>query len=420
MNDKQNPPAGASSTDRRKFIKTTAMAVVASSLPLFNIGRAAADEPLKIGMVLAKQGPFALLGVDLATGVQMAFEQAGKKVLGRPAELIWLDESSPQTASQNIAKLIDEDKVIAVIGGSGSATSLAMGAVALRSRVPFISINAAAREVTGKDCNPFMFRTAATVPVYAHAMAPYLLAMGKRWHFISGAFAFGDDVVKTFSDLLLSNGGTVVGVDRVPVETTDYSSFILKARAANPDVVVSGAVQIAPLLKQFKEFGLAGKLPLAGPAVTDPDLWGAGLGTVSGIYGKSWYHDDPLNSAQEKAFVKTFQDKQGRPPSDKMFDGWHAMRMLLAAIEAAKTSNSVQITHSLEAVRLDDGGGNFTTFRKWDHQQVRRVVVATAKLHPTDKWNLLDVKPSETNAAAIDRMYGTPAEVGCQMAPIGA
>ena len=79
-------------------------------------------------------------------------------------------------------------------------------------------------------------------------------------------------MITTFSDILKAAGGTVLGANRVPVGTTDYSSFVLKARAAKPDVVISGAANVEPLLKQFKEPGLTGNLMIAGPAVSDTDL----------------------------------------------------------------------------------------------------------------------------------------------------
>src|SRR2546425_12616895 len=139
---------------RRQFLKSSG-ALAAASLSTLWIRSAAAQQSLKIGMVIAKQGPFAQQGGDLAHGVQMAFSGAASKVLGRPAELIWMDEPNPQGAVQNITKLIEEQKVVAVLGGTSSATSLAMGSVALSARVPFITVNAGAREITGKDCNPF-------------------------------------------------------------------------------------------------------------------------------------------------------------------------------------------------------------------------------------------------------------------------
>lgn len=401
---------------RRHFLKGAA---AAATLPAFHIGTAAAQEPVKIGMVIAKQGPFAQQGSDLAKGVQIAFDEAGAKVLGRPAQLLWLDEANPQSAVQSITKLIEEDKVFAVLGGTSSATSLAMGSVALRAKVPFISVNGAAREITGKDCNPFMFRSPASVPVYAQAMAEQMLAVGKRWYFIAGAFAFGEDVISSFSEILKAHGGQVVGADRAPVATTDYSSFVLKARAAKPDVVISGAANVEPLLKQFKELGLTGRITIAGPAVSDTDLWSASPDALAGIFGKTWYYNDPNNSPAEKAFVEAYRAKEGKPPSDRVFFGWHSMKLLLAAAQEGNSVEPLNVTRALEAVSIEDGATR-VQFRKGDHQLLRRLVVGTAhKPNPADKWDILDVKSSTlANQAALEKMYGDPVEIGCKMAPV--
>jgi len=401
---------------RRRFIQGAAGA---AALPGFYIGTAAAQQTLKIGMVIAKQGPFAQQGGDLAKGVQIAFDEAGAKVLGRPAELMWLDEANPQGAVQNITKLIEEEKAVAVLGGTSSATSLAMGSVALRAKVPFVSVNGAAREITGKDCNPFMFRSPASVPVYAQAMAEQMLAVGKKWYFIAGAFAFGEDVISTFSEILKANGGQVVGADRTPVATTDYSSFVLKARAAKPDVVISGAANVEPLLKQFKELGLTGNIMIAGPAVSDTDLWSASPDALAGIFGKTWYYNDPNNSAAEKAFVQAYRAKEGKPPSDRVFFGWHSMKLVLAAVQQADSAEPLRIARALEEVRIQDGAIAIQ-YRKGDHQLLRRLVVATAhKPNPADKWDILDIKSSTVaNQAALEKLYGDPVQQGCKMAPV--
>ena len=400
---------------RRQLIAAAGAAIV----PAAWVGNARAQQALKIGMVIAKQGPFAQQGADLAQGAQIAFEEAGSKALGRPTELIWMDEANPQGAVQNITKLIEEQKVLTVLGGTNSATTLAMGAVALRGKTSFISVNGAAREIPGKDCNPFMFRSQPSVPVFAQAMAPHMLAIGKRWYFIAGSFAFGEDVISTYTRILEAAGGTVVGVDRAPVATTDYSSFVLKARAAKPDFVISGAANIEPLLKQFKELGLTGNVGIAGPAVSDTDLWSASPDALTGIYGKTWFYKDPNNTPQEKAFVQAYLAKNGKPPSDRVYFGWLSMKMALAAINAANTTDTVAITKALEEVSLTEGT-NKAHFRKSDHQLVRRLIVATArKPAANDKWDVIDIKPpGAQDAASLDRMYGTPAETGCKMAPV--
>jgi branched-chain amino acid transport system substrate-binding protein len=366
-------------------------------------------------LVLAKQGAFAQQGADLAAGVQIALKAAGNKTMGRDIELTWLDESDPQSATQSITKLIEEQKVSVVIGGTSSANSLAMGTVAKRCRVPFISLNAAAREITGKACNRFTFRGPSSVPVYARAMAPELLAVGKKWYFLIASFTFGDDVLSTYSDIITAAGGTIVGTDRVPVETTDLSSYILKVRQAKPDLLVSGLANVGPILKQFKEFGMTGQIGVAGPAVSDTDLWSVPREALSGIYGKTWYFNDPNNSAEDGAFVQSYRKTNDRPPTDRVWFGWFMTRFLLRAIEGANSTESDKLVQALEGLRFKDGNQE-VHFRDWDHQLIRRPVVGTTQPNAADKWDTLKVKPqSAADAAELGRLFGAKEDVGCNM-----
>ena len=405
---------------RRRFLTNSGAVLSGGALALATpyIGTAAADEPLRIGMVLAKQGAFAQQGADLAAGVQIALKDAGNKALGRNIELTWLDESDPQGATQSITKLIQEQKVSVVVGGTSSANSLAMGAVAKRSRVPFISLNAAARELTGKACNRFTFRAPASVPVYARAMAPELLAVGKKWYFLIASFTFGDDVLATYGDIVKAAGGTIVGTDRVPVETTDISSYILKVRQAKPDLLVSGLANVGPILKQLKEFGMTGQIGVAGPAVSDTDLWSVPREALTGIYGKTWYFNDPNNSPEDKAFVEAYRKANDRAPTDRIWAGWFMTRFLMAAIEQAKSVESNKLVEALESLRFKDGNQD-VGFREWDHQLIRRPVVGMAQANATDKWDTLKVKSQAVaDAAELGRLFGSKEDVGCTMEPL--
>jgi branched-chain amino acid transport system substrate-binding protein len=409
-----------STLSRRRFLTNSGAVLSGGALALATpyIGTAAADEPLRIGMVLAKQGAFAQQGADLAAGVQIALKDAGNKALGRNIELTWLDESDPQGATQSITKLIQEQKVSVVVGGTSSANSLAMGAVAKRSRVPFISLNAAARELTGKACNRFTFRAPASVPVYARAMAPELLAVGKKWYFLIASFTFGDDVLATYGDIVKAAGGTIVGTDRVPVETTDISSYILKVRQAKPDLLVSGLANVGPILKQLKEFGMTGQIGVAGPAVSDTDLWSVPREALTGIYGKTWYFNDPNNSPEDKAFVEAYRKANERPPTDRVWAGWFMTRFLMAAIEQAKSVESNKLVEALESLRFKDGNQD-VGFREWDHQLIRRPVVGMAQANATDKWDTLKVKSQAVaDAAELGRLFGSKEDVGCTMEPL--
>jgi len=380
--------------------------------------RAQGDQPLKIGLLMAKQGVWTEQGEVIANGVKLALDEAGNQVRGRRIDLIWYDEPNPQSAQQNMQKLIDQDKAIAVIGGTNSGTSLAMASVANRAKIPYIAPNAAARELTGSSCNPYTFRVLTPTPVTCHALAPSLLAIGKRWHFLVANYAYGQDIQRSMSELLKQAGGTMVGADVTPLNTTDFSSFILKIRQSKPDVVLLGLPggDLSTFLKQYAEMGMKGTIPVACPIIGDSDLWSISVDAATGYYGKPWHFSAPGHTPAELAFIRTYTAKYGRPPADKAWIGWFSARALLEGIKQAKSTSGSDIAASLETVKIDDGPTP-AYFRSWDHQLMRRWTVFKVKDRITDKWDWLDqVSVVPQNPAEVEKLYGTRQEIGCSMA----
>ncbi len=403
--------------DKRSFLRlVTGVATVAT------IGWAsavAAEEtgPIRIGLIYSKQGPGAAIGEFLQRGSALAVEQAGGKVLGRPIELVWLDEPNPQVSQQNMQRLIDENKVVAVVGGNYSSSALAMMSVANREKIPLILTGAAAREITGKECSRYTFRTQATVPVQIAGLMPYVAELGKKIYFITPSYAFGQDILRSARGMLPAIGGTEAGVDEVPVNTADYSSYILKIRQAKPDAVIGGLVggDFSNFLKQWNEMGMKGKIPYAAVAVTDTDFWDVGPQASTGIFIKPWYYNNPNNTPAEKKMTADFVAKYGAPPSDKAWSGWIGMRALLESIEAAKSTKSADIVTALESWKNTEGSFPFY-FRSWDHQMVRPAVIVQVKKTITDKWDFFDfLKNTSDTAADTEKAFGTKDEIGCAM-----
>jgi len=391
-------------------------AALAAALPSF--GRnASAQSVLKIGVSLPKQGPQTEQGNFIAGGIQVALDQAGGKLLGQPCQTIWYDEPNAQGAQQNMQKLIDEEKVIGVIGGGNSATALALSAVAKRARIPLVIANAAARELTGKSCNRYSFSCQTPVPVTCRAMAPYLLQRGKKWYFLTANYAFGQDIANSFRELLKAAGGTEVGSDQTPLGTTDYSSFVLKIRQAKPDVVIAGVPgdDLSNFLKQYAEIGLKGRIPVACPIIGDSDIEAVGAAAATGIYGKPWDRQDPTNSAKEKEFATAFQARYGKPANDKAFLGWISMTMLLGGIEAAKSTEPAKIVTALESFQVRDMAIP-ARFRTWDHQLLHRWLVVGVKDKVTDPRDFFDILESVPKTAdGLDALYGAQADIGCTL-----
>ncbi len=248
----------------RKLIPLTAVACGAALLAIVGIGgwvAAQAPEPIKIGILLPKSGPYAVQGNNGHNGAMIAVDDFGGKVLNRPIQLIWEDESNPQASVQRMRKLIEEDKVVAVDGGISSGDVLAMMPIALRSKVLFMASGPNATEITGKSCNRYTFRVDLPNHVTVQSVFPSLWQGGKneRWYFLSASYAWGIDAYNQMKNLLEQKDpkAQIVGQDQAPLGTTDFSSFLLKMRSENPQVAFlgEGGTDLTNFLKQMQSIG---------------------------------------------------------------------------------------------------------------------------------------------------------------------
>jgi branched-chain amino acid transport system substrate-binding protein len=255
------------------------------------------------------------------------------------------------------------------------------------------------------------------VLVQSRMLAPYALKNGKRWYFITASFAFGQDILRTNRALLKEAGGTEAGIDEVPLNTADYSSFILKIRQAKPDVVLGGlsAGDLSTFLKQWNELGMKGKIPFVEIAIGDTDIWAVGPDAATGVFTSLWWYKNPNNPPEEKAFAEAYEKKHNRPAADKAWMGWITAKSLFESIENAKSTEAMPIIEALENWKFESAGVRYN-YRKWDHQMQLRNLVVQVKDKITDKWDYFDVKASlPEDPADLDKVFGTPEEVGCKM-----
>ncbi len=374
-------------------------------------------EPIRIGLLLAKNGQIAAQTEYLANGTFLAMHERNNQIMGQPAELVWLDEPTPQAAAQNMRNLLRENKVCAVLGGALSSNALAEEATATQLRVPFVCDNAAATDITGKFCNRFTFRFNTPVAVQCRMLAPFALSYGKRWYHITASYAFGQDILRSSRQLLDAAGGTEVGADEVPLSTSDFTEIIEKVRQARPDVVIGGlpAADLSTFLKQWNELGMKGTIPFAEIAIGDTDIWAVGPDAATGIFTKMWYYNNPANPPEEQAFASIYLRKYGRPPADKAWMGWITARSLFEAIEQAGSTDPMPIIEALEAWKMPAGPASYG-YRKFDHQMMIRNLAVTVKDRISDRWDYFDVKAVlPENVADLEKVFGTPEETGCKM-----
>jgi len=205
--------------------------------------RARAADAVKIGLDNPLTGSLGGLGKNELVGCQLALEQINAKggVLGRNVELIVEDSTSSDagTAVLKARKLIDGEKVDFLIGNVNSALSLAMAQVSNEKRILHIVPGGHTDAVTGASCHWNVFRVCNTTQMEAAAVAGALVkAYGKKFYYLTLDYAFGHTLEAAMVKACAALGGSRIGGDLTPLGTVDFSSYLIKAQSANPDVII--------------------------------------------------------------------------------------------------------------------------------------------------------------------------------------
>jgi len=411
------PSKNASKLSRRTFIKAGAALGAATAIGPYVI-QARGETPIKVGVLLPKSGPYAVQGENGYNGAQIAVQDFGGHVLDRPIELVWLDESGPQKSQQNMRKLVEEEKVVAVQGGVSSGDVLALMPIAERAKTLFIATGPNATEITGKDCARYTFRVDLPNRVTVRSTYPSLSKRGKDWYFVSASYAWGIDAYNQMKELLVQDGGKVLGADQAPLGTSDFSSYILKIQQANPQVVFLGlgGTDLTNFLKQFHDVGLTGKIELSSPIVNDSDLWAAGPGAATGLFPKLWNYTGPHITQRSEAFAKKYRARFGQPPEVEGWQDWFGCTSILTAIKEARSTESPKLVRFLEEHKFEGYKDKPIYYRSWDHQLVQPTLVARVKPKITDKYDYFDIIAEfPQGGMTLEEFYGSKEEIGCKL-----
>src|ERR1044072_725035 len=254
---------------RRALVQGAAGSALLAGIGMPAISRAQSDV-IKIGHLTPRTGFLGPLGDYAVMGIQLAADEinAAGGVDGRKIELGVEDSVNPQTASAKAERLIERDKVAMLIGEISSASGLAIGQVAARTKTVYINTGCNSDAMRGSNCNQYMFHIEAANSMYVQAVGTYLLkenqVKGKKWYSLTADYAFGHDLLKVAKIFMEKNGGQFAADELIPTDISDFSPFLLKIRQAPPDVVISNLAgnQITNFLKQYSEYGL--QFPVGG------------------------------------------------------------------------------------------------------------------------------------------------------------
>jgi branched-chain amino acid transport system substrate-binding protein len=242
-----------------------------------------------------------------------------------------------------------------LLGGSNSGVNLAMSAVAKEKKVPFISIGAAAASLTGKDCTPYTIHYGYDTTALANGTAKTIVAEGgKTWFFLTADYAFGKQLEAGASEVVKAGGGTVVGDVRVPLGTSDFSSYLLQAQGSGAQVLAlaNAGTDTSNSMKAASEFGLTKTMRPAALLVFLTDVHAMGLQIAQGlVLTTAWYWD--LDD-KTRAFSKRFYEKTKRQPTFPQAAIYSATLTYLNAVKTVGSTDSDKVMEELHKTKVND------------------------------------------------------------------
>ncbi|MFO1318836.1 MAG: ABC transporter substrate-binding protein [Burkholderiales bacterium] len=406
---------------RREAIRKTAVGagVAALGFPAW----LRAEDAIRIGHLTPRTGFLGQVGEFGFKGATLAVEEinAAGGILGRKLEMVAEDSVNPATAVTKAQKLIERDKVAAIVGEVSSASALAIADQAARAKLPFFNTGANSDALRGANCNRFMFHVEGSNSMYVKTIGTWLKASnqlkGQKFYTLTADYAFGHDLYRVSSRFIKENGGNLVANDMIPTNTPDYSAYILKLRQAKPDYVFLNlaGVDQTTFLKQYREYGLPFKL--TGGAMDTVLFWSAGLDALSGFWQTMWYHALTVPSAQ--AFTKRFQARFGTPPENGAWADYVAMKIVAQTWAETKSTDAMTLVKHLEkGASFDVLKERKGSFRAWDHQLLQEMLVVQVKpkAASTDKWDIFTIdRPVPGARENLELIQPTQTENPCRM-----
>jgi branched-chain amino acid transport system substrate-binding protein len=320
----------------------------------------AQTKPLKLGAILDMSGLYAdITGPGSELAAKMAAEDFGGEVLGRKIEIVAADHLNKADLSANIARdMLDNQGVEAIVDVAASATALAASEIA-RARNKIIIFNGPGSiRLSNEACGPYTVHY--VFDTYAQANVTGLATVKNgldSWYFLSADYAFGQDLEKDTTAVVTKAGGKVIGSVKHPLNTADFSSFLLQAQSSKAKVVglANAGGDTITAIKQAAEFGLtkSGGQKLSPLLAFISDIDSVGLDTAQGlILAEGFYWD--LND-ETRAFTKRFQARnKGRVPTSAQAGVYSSVSHYLKAVKAAGTTDSVAVMKLMKDTPIND------------------------------------------------------------------
>ena len=317
------------------------------------------QQSVKIGFVSTFSGPTAVIGNDMRNSFELALDHLGRKMAGKPVEVIYEDDQQkPEVGVQKTQKLVESDKVDFVIGYIWSNVLLASLKPVVDSQTFLISANAGPSQIAGEQCSPFFFSTSWQNDQTPQAMGTYMTQKGVKTAFLIGPnYAAGKDML---TGVRTTFKGQVIAEELTKwPDQLDFSTELSKVRAARPEAVFvfyPGAAGVQ-FLTQYAQSGLKGQIPLYTAFTIDAITLPLQKDLALGVPGaQEWVNDLP-NDANKK-FVADFRAKHKNYPSFYGAQSYDAANFANSAVVAVNGDLSKK-----DAMRAEMRKANYASVR---------------------------------------------------------
>ncbi|MGY3138209.1 branched-chain amino acid transport system substrate-binding protein [Bradyrhizobium sp. USDA 4501] len=320
------------------------------------------DKTVKIGALSDQSGLYAdLAGPGSTLAAQMAIEDSGLKAKGWTIDLISGDHQNKPDIGTTIARQwFDVDKVDTIVDVPNSGVALAVNNVVKEKNGVYINSGAATSDLTNAQCSPNTVHWTYDTYMLAHATGQALVkAGGDTWFFLTADYAFGAALERDTTSVVTANGGKVVGGVKHPLNTADFSSFLLQAQASKAKIIglANAGGDTTNSIKQAAEFGIVkGGQKLAALLLFLTDVKAIGLETAQGLnFTETFYWD--LND-KTRAFSKRFSDrmKNSAPPTMVQAGVYAGLMHYFKALEAlgGNPHDGAKVVAKMKTIPTDD------------------------------------------------------------------
>ncbi len=337
----------------RKLSFAVAMAVAATPFAHAQVS----NDTVKIGFITDMSGVYADVdGPAGAEAIKMAIADFGGSVNGKKIEFVSADhQNKADIAASKAREWFDQQGLDMLIGGTNSATALAMAKVAAEKKKPFIAIGPGTSRLTNEECTPYTVHYAYDTVALARGTSGALVKQGyKDWFFLTADHVFGQSLEKDATDVIKASGGKVLGAVRHPLATSDFSSFLLQAQSSKAQVLglANAGGDTVNSIKAAAEFGILKKMKMAGLLVFVNDIHALGLGVTQGMYlTDGWYWDQ---NDENRAWSKKFMNKTKKAPSMLHAADYSATTFYLNTVKAAGTDDGDKIMAKMKSTKVND------------------------------------------------------------------